>query len=451
MNDMKKTMHISLKTIFFLVLIWGVKSFSQCGSPSNTTGPGTPDPTGFVSLFNGEDFSGWWISCLTGHGRNFGGDWWVEDGTLYSNQGIDGEGGLFFTNRTYKNFEFQMDFWPSYGNDGGIFLRSTAQGNAYQIVIDYLNGKTVGGIWGEQIYSINYKPFYLNSEVAVRKGNTPSAWPYVDQWPEIWEPDGFNTMRCRVTGRPPRIQNWIQHKTTKEWIQTVDYQAPQRANQLSDDGYIGLQIHGGTDLWQGDENLYKNMKVMELDDNGDPLYPPAAPIITTQPQSLEVQSGAEAVFSVGAENGDLLLYQWQKDGADIENADSAAYVISSVTASDVGAYTVILKNQVGDNTSTSQPAMLSIPTVVQSAKGLSSKNINIHWTNNSPGLQLEGTAEEVFNIKIKNIAGKTLYGHRIDIGAFNLTVPAMGEGVFFIEIHTASKRSAYKIFRLLPM
>jgi hypothetical protein len=71
------------------------------------------------------------------------------------------------------------------------------------------------------------------------------------------------------------------------------------------------------------------------------------PSIATQPQSITVVDGEEAVFNVVAD-GTLLTYQWERDGVPISGATSATYRIDAVTLGDDGArFAVVVRNDTG--------------------------------------------------------------------------------------------------------
>src|SRR5688500_18986544 len=89
-----------------------------------------PLADGFVSIFNGTDLTGWWENCAT-HTTDtkVGGVWIVDPGSkiLYSREeGPNGD--ILVTNQNYEHYEFIMDLWPTYGNDGGVFNRVTRTG-----------------------------------------------------------------------------------------------------------------------------------------------------------------------------------------------------------------------------------------------------------------------------------------------------------------------------------
>ena len=80
--------------------------------------------------------------------------------------------------------------------------------------------------------------------------------------------------------------------------------------------------------------------------------------IVTQPASLAVTKGGQAVFSVYAIGSGTLTYQWKKDNAPIGEATNAALVINPVQYGDAGNYTVDVTDS--DGSTPSSVAGLSV-------------------------------------------------------------------------------------------
>lgn len=77
-----------------------------------------------------------------------------------------------------------------------------------------------------------------------------------------------------------------------------------------------------------------------------------APVIGTQPQSIAVDAGATASFSVSATGSQPLAYQWRRNGADIAGATAAGYTTPAVASGDDGAqFDVVVRNAGGSVTS----------------------------------------------------------------------------------------------------
>ena len=76
------------------------------------------DETGYVSIFNGENFDGW-----KGPIANYE----VKDGAIRC---LKGKGGTIFTDRTFKDFSVKLEFKLPTGGNNGLAIRYPGKGNA---------------------------------------------------------------------------------------------------------------------------------------------------------------------------------------------------------------------------------------------------------------------------------------------------------------------------------
>ncbi len=83
-----------------------------------------------------------------------------------------------------------------------------------------------------------------------------------------------------------------------------------------------------------------------------------APSITTQPASLNVTSGNDAVFAVAAYGTEALSYQWRFNGTAIAGANSPVLRLNGVTSANAGSYAVTVTNNAGN--AASNTAVLSV-------------------------------------------------------------------------------------------
>jgi hypothetical protein len=161
-----------------------------------------------------DPIAGWRVSGETSHGT--GGAWRLEEGVIVGRQDRPGNGGILITEAEYDDVEVTLEAKLDWGVDSGLFLRSSTAGAAYQVTLDYLPGGTLGGIYGER----------LPGDLFVR----PTATP--------WQSEGWNAVRARVTGAPPRVVAWINGTLVNDFQDTETRRSR---------GHVALQVHGGGD------------------------------------------------------------------------------------------------------------------------------------------------------------------------------------------------------------
>jgi hypothetical protein len=132
------------------------------------------------------------------------------------------------------------------------------------------------------------------------------------------------------------------------------------------------------------------------------------PEITEQPQSYAVIEGDSVTFSVVAKGAEPLSYQWYKEGVAIENATGTSYTIESVSAEDLGNYTVTVSNESGVATSTVATLTLKIPyRATGTVQVVDGSVVGLHLTDGGWGYTREP------KIRIKDETGKGATGHCI--------------------------------------
>jgi hypothetical protein len=110
-------------------------------------------------------------------------------------------------------------------------------------------------------------------------------------------------------------------------------------------------------------------------------YTQGAPIVTAQPVSRTVQTGATATFTAQVTGSPCLSYQWFADGNAIDGANSAVYTTPAAQPWDDGTEFVLqIVNSAG--TTNTQPAILSVvastnPPVLVSASSLNGALIDL--------------------------------------------------------------------------
>ncbi len=161
-----------------------------------------------ISLFNGEDLSGW-----TKYGTE---KWYVEDGLLVSESGPDAQYGYLATDAAYKDFELSLEFFQEADGNSGVFVRSTIEGtkvSGWQVEVAP-KGKHTGGVYESYGRGWLIKP-EVEKELVLREG----------QW---------NTMKIRVMG-----------DQLTSWLNGVQMVSINDAAIGAGEGSIALQIHDG--------------------------------------------------------------------------------------------------------------------------------------------------------------------------------------------------------------
>ena len=222
--------------------------------------PPAPEiPSGFTPLFNGRDLTGWHISKTARHGTTP--DFHVLDGMIVGTQNPLGRGGMLVSDKKYKNFEFYMEAKPDWGNDSGFFFRTTEEGAAYQVTLDYLPGGTMGRFITEggiamKIGGAGQRP--AGQGAAANASGTANRPP--DPGMTIWKHEDWNKVRIRVEGDVPHVTVWINDQQVSD---ASDVQNSAVGGMVT--GPIALQIHGGPVRWlPGGFWRWRNIAIREL-------------------------------------------------------------------------------------------------------------------------------------------------------------------------------------------
>lgn len=278
-----------------------------CKEEANVVGTdtvaSTPDTDGYLNLFDGT-FKGWFQSCKTSHSSSN-----KSQGAIFRIGTADGKpaiystqrgsaGGIMMTNKKFTNYELVIDFWPEYGNDGGVFNRTTIEGRCYQTVLDYIGGASVGGMWAEGGYTGNtrdFRPWKYNSETSVEisganswttatqklKATTepnvpcPASGCTQSDYNSLWDINGWMQIKIQFYGGSRagsgniHMKSWFKKPAASVWVPIMQ---DTTLNFTTPAGYIGMQVHGGGRFPKG--NWYRTIKWRPLDDNGELLSPP---------------------------------------------------------------------------------------------------------------------------------------------------------------------------------
>ena len=232
-------------------------------------------PEGFTPIFNGRNLSGWHISRTNHHGRTP--DFFVQHGMILATQNPYGGGGILLTDKSYKNFEIYMEVKPDWGNDSGIFLRSTESGAAYQVTMDFLPNGGMGNVIGEGGMQLAANAGRARGAgaggrgaAAGRQGGAPAGPPPAPPgfgegnqaeaaWVKAWKRDDWNAVRVRMVGEVPRVTVWFNDIEIRDFQDTAN-----SAVGGITEGPIAIQVHGAARWVPGGFWRWRNIGIREL-------------------------------------------------------------------------------------------------------------------------------------------------------------------------------------------
>ncbi len=193
---------------------------------------------GWVDLFNGEDLTGW-----TG---GMEGAWIVEGGEIVTAK--PGQGWWLRTDRMFRDFELELDFWMPEGGNSGLGLRGSSGGDpaftGFEVQMLDTHGEAPG----------------LRNCGAVYEAIAPSEMA-------INKPDSWNTYRVKLVG--DTLDVWLNGVHIHD-SQQLDgrgyYREPVNTlplNTRATTGYIALQDHGHA-------FRFRNIRIKDLSPDPEP-------------------------------------------------------------------------------------------------------------------------------------------------------------------------------------
>jgi hypothetical protein len=164
--------------------------------------------------------------------------------------------------------------------------------------------------------------------------------------------------------------------------------------------------------------------------------------ISSQPNSISVNEGDTAVFTVVAE-GSNLNYQWQKDNVNIQGATGNILTINNVQSSDSGNYQVVVNGDCGQITS--QQASLN---VLADISELENMGIAV-YPNPSNGkfvIQIKQLIKES-SYKLFDISGKQLQAKNIIDNKQIVDIQDLEKGVYILKLNIGARELFIKIIK----
>ncbi|AZZ36570.1 hypothetical protein CIK05_07135 [Bdellovibrio sp. qaytius] len=187
----------------------------------------------WIELLDGVSLQGW--RALAVFGGN-GGLWTIEKEALVAQQEPGQKGGLLATVQSYSDFELEFEFKADFPVDSGVYLRTDKNGIGYQITLDYRKDGLVGSV-------------YFPEDGGLL---TPDLG-----WEKVYKKTDWNLMRIKITGWPAHITVWLNGKVTVDFTDTK--------KRYTSSGFIGLQVHSGSDIWGlGNKAYFRNIRLLKL-------------------------------------------------------------------------------------------------------------------------------------------------------------------------------------------
>jgi hypothetical protein len=222
------------------------------------------DADGWITLFNGKDFTGW-----RGYNKEEGvpGRWIVEDGAIKINgsgtgEGQSSDGGDIIFAYKFKNFELSIDWKVSKGGNSGIFyLAQEIEGEPIYIsapesqILDNENHPDAKmGVDGNRQSSSLYDMIPANPQNAKPFGEWNTTKIMVYKGTVVHNQNGQNVLEYHLWTK--QWTEMLQNSKFKEGSKDfpLAFGLLNNCGGENKEGYIGLQDHGD-DVW------FKNIKI----------------------------------------------------------------------------------------------------------------------------------------------------------------------------------------------
>lgn len=203
---------------------------------------------------------------------------------------------------------------------------------------------------GQNIFTMQWRDTTNGGSGSKASAERVGPVPYPNAWIRLVREDpNSNEIKCYIdqTGASATTPDW---GTAEYHVHTIP------GDLLPESLYVGLAVTSHDDALTA-EAVFGNLTF----NVGTPT-PAAAPVIVADPQSLTVNEGASATFSVTINDAEVFpppSFQWTQDGVDIPGANAAFYIIDRTMVADDGAqFAARVTNAHGE--ATSQPATLTV-------------------------------------------------------------------------------------------
>ena len=281
----------------------------------------TRELRGFVPLFDGTTFDGW-HAVPRSYGSLWPGGpdvrsvlpelppdydeqalahpahWQVVDGTIegFQDPARSGYGGYLVSDRTYADFELQLELNPDWPADTGVMLRRRPDSwHGFQVLVDHRKSGSIGGFFGNGTGSFHAVPYLLDVTTdadgvpidLVVEDPATSVEPLTPDKPALltrrgdpaeflgrWRFGDWNTLRIRCVGAKPTVTTWVNDVLVAEinlaTVAAPHYDADRVAAYLGRAGHLALEVHDNDPRFgegrggRGARCRWRNIMIKEL-------------------------------------------------------------------------------------------------------------------------------------------------------------------------------------------
>ena len=193
---------------------------------------------GFVSIFNGQDLTGWTV-----HGGSA--KYHVEDGCIIGTCTPNTPHNTFCcTDKEYSNFIVKLEFKFLEPGNSGVQVRSHVndKGLVFGYQCELAEYPALGQIYDEGRRGFKYGRTFLDDDLTTQETKEAAFATY--------KKGEWNEVEIQCVG--PSLRTWINGKPVANILDTVESK-----------GFIGLQIHAG----KSGKMAWRNIRIKELPDS----------------------------------------------------------------------------------------------------------------------------------------------------------------------------------------
>lgn len=197
--------------------------------------------------------------------------WSVEDGAIVGRQAPDapGWGGYLVSEEAFGSFELELEMKPDWPADTGVMIRRRRDSwEGLQVLVDHRRSGSIGGVYGNGIGGFHGVPFAIDAardgggravglveddpatsveEITEAKRTLLARSGTAEAFLRTWRWDGWNSLRIRCEGTPPRVTTWVNDVLIVD-VDTASmrypgYEAGPVWDLLGERGHLAFEVH----------------------------------------------------------------------------------------------------------------------------------------------------------------------------------------------------------------